>query len=217
MTRTTSIDWGKAGLAGTLGVAVKDAAGNILIARTTSGIVDVGGGQYGISIPNWDITWGAMVVIDDGTGTPAGTASEWLDPPAVGIPGTATPLSATVGAVPQASSVGGVVKALKVFQNTQAVFSWRIVDATGAPVDLSSHTTKFFLHDTDSDSTEGSPIAGALSASNAQQPSILDTITITVPPSAIPNVGRFQYKVRDYTTNAVYGSGPFVIDYCPAP
>lgn len=61
-------------------VTVTDVAGTVLIARTGTGITSLGNGQYGISIANWDILWGANVIVDDGTDTIAGTSSSWLDP-----------------------------------------------------------------------------------------------------------------------------------------
>ena len=75
-TRCTNLNWGVAGLTGTLGITVLSAAGAVLIARAATGVVDVGFGQYALSIPNWHNAWGAMVVVDDGGGN---QVSRWFD------------------------------------------------------------------------------------------------------------------------------------------
>ena len=77
-TRNESIDWGSG--SPPVGVSVKSAAGAVLLSRVTTGIAALGNGQYGIQVPNWDDSWGAALVLDDGTNTVAGTTSTWLDP-----------------------------------------------------------------------------------------------------------------------------------------
>lgn len=108
-----------------------------------------------------------------------------------------------------------VVKSLIVYQNTQNVFVWAVTDSNGNPVNLTGHSIKFNIFTTNTDDILDSASTVTLSASNQAQPSILDTITVTIPPASVPDAGRFQYNVRDYTANMVYGDGPLIVKWSP--
>lgn len=87
ITRNFAVKWGIPNLVGTLGVTVYAAdQTTVLIARKTSGFKEASGGQYFLAIPSWDVSWGAYVLIDDGT-TPQ---MEWFNPlPSLNADGTA--------------------------------------------------------------------------------------------------------------------------------
>lgn len=73
-------NWGTSGLVGTLGVTVTALDGvTVLIPRTTSGITDLTGGFYLVTIPNWDISWKVFVEIDDTVTTTQNTHSLQTD------------------------------------------------------------------------------------------------------------------------------------------
>ena len=53
------------GLAGTLGYAVYDTTGSVLVARTTSGVSELGSsGIYVAAVANWDSSWSGYVAWD---------------------------------------------------------------------------------------------------------------------------------------------------------
>lgn len=102
VTRPISIDWGITGLEGTdvLGYRVFSGDGIELIPRTTAGVIEYAPGQYVATITTWDTTWSGLIVWEDDTGTPEGTASEAF-----------LPMDLPAGAVPTASAVAAAVMA----------------------------------------------------------------------------------------------------------
>ena len=104
MTLRTRVNWGVAGLAGTLGVTVlalsDELVWSTLLARTTWGFADAGLGWYGLLIPDWDASWGAYVLVDNfGVGSGSGSGGgqtpsqilSWFDPNILDIPGAIDP------------------------------------------------------------------------------------------------------------------------------
>lgn len=58
----------QAGLAGVLGYTVIGTDGTTLVARTTSGIAEVGPGLYVAAVAGWDASWAGRVQWDAGGG-----------------------------------------------------------------------------------------------------------------------------------------------------
>lgn len=58
----------QAGLAGVLGYTVIGTDGAVLVARTTSGVVEVGPGLYAAAVAGWDASWAGRVQWDAGAG-----------------------------------------------------------------------------------------------------------------------------------------------------
>jgi hypothetical protein len=80
-TRTFIVDWGVSGLAGTLAYRVLDGSGGTLVARTTSGVVEVaaGSGAYRVKILNFDTDWSGVIVWDAGGSGVGAFATESFD------------------------------------------------------------------------------------------------------------------------------------------
>lgn len=96
VTRPISIDWGITGLEGTdvLGYRVFSADGIELIPRTTAGVTEYAPGQYVATVTTWDTSWQGLIVWEDDTGTPEGTASDAFLP--MDLPAAATTTLATI-------------------------------------------------------------------------------------------------------------------------
>lgn len=92
VTRDLTMDWGVAGLAGTLAYRVVNADSGNLIARTTAGVAEfpAGSGQYHVKVTTWDTSWVGRVVWDDGSYF----SSEGFDA-GVGTTGVSTIVSVT--------------------------------------------------------------------------------------------------------------------------
>lgn len=128
------------------------------------------------------------------------------------------PVSASFEDVVIASSTGGVVRSLSVFQNTLNVFAWTITDGGGNPVDLTGNTIKMLGHAPNTDTVlftaQGADVV-LTESDPSGHPGIFDTINVTVRAAYVTIAGQYVYKVRDTTAQLVYGSGPFVIQWAP--
>lgn len=139
------------------------------------------------------------------------------DPPGVIIllQGLEFPLSVIGSETIIASSMGGTTRSLVMFQNSKGIFNWKVENSLGGQYDLTGSQVTMVIHDPNSDSIE-QKINAVLSASDpVNNPTILDTITVTVLAANVPAAGKFQYEVRDYTTDLVYGDGPLMVKWAP--
>lgn len=114
-----------------------------------------------------------------------------------------------------ATTTGGTVIPISVFQNTQVNLAFKVVDASNNPVNLNGDSVEFLIHNVNA-STATATIAATLSQSDPSgHPGVYDTVNVSIAPANTATNGNFMYKVRDTTANAIYASGSFNVIVSP--
>lgn len=117
-----------------------------------------------------------------------------------------------------ATTVGGVTKALSMFQKSTATFGWKVINPDGTPKNISGHSFQFLLHNTAGTSIVTNIVSPSSKLTTADSGlGTVDTAKVTLASSDVPNAGRWSYTFRDTTLDVVLGTGTFTILTAPKP
>lgn len=142
--------------------------------------------------------------------------SVMFPPPAAVV--VVAPVVSIYQSVALASTVGGLERALVVFQNTKSTFQWQITDGSGEALHVASDTIQFVVYDKTTGEqlfkVDGVDIAFDRSDPSGA-PAVYDLIQVTVPSASLADdsvdADLYTYKLWDITLETIHGSGDFLV------
>lgn len=169
--------------------------------------------KSGLMLAN-DANVAAIKVVTDKFTFTGSLVNATIDQPLVIVP----PLTAVVKTVDTASTVGGVTRHIRLFENSRPMLTWTITDGNGDPLDLTGDSFAFVIHDSAGaiiKSIDSSQIT--LSASDGDAPTVLNVIGVQFEDGDLVDVGNHQHKLWNLTLDTVHSSGEFDIMHAPQP
>ena len=208
----------KTGLAGTAGYRPVSATNAYLAARATAGITHVGSGIYRASVT--PPTGTVQYEWDSGEATPLYYTDKIQATPSDVANIVVQPFQAEIAELAIASSVGGVDRPLKVFQNSSVAIAWTVVNGSGARYDMAGHGFSFVVHSklgVTVFAIDSTAEAAQFSLQSSESDAVMDIISVTLDPEDLVAdvVGTHHYKMWDLTADVVLGTGILGIHHAP--